>query len=65
MALAFCCYCLKSAVVEGPRNAKARRVCPDCRWRALIELAPLDMISKEEADELNVVLGGSNGDTVR
>ena len=59
-----CRFCGKMWVDKNqPRNAKnfqGFRGGNACRVKAFIFLAPLNLISKEEADELNVALGGAS-----
>lgn len=54
MSLKICRYCSAPTIVPGPRNAKIVGCCLKCRWKGLLELAQEDMITGEEANELQV-----------
>lgn len=56
MALKLCKYCRMPTIVPGPRNQKIEGCCSKCRWKGLRDLAELDMLSREEAEELNALL---------
>lgn len=58
--ISICLLCGSTKLVPGPRNQKDKGYCGSdkCRVPALMMLAREDLLTKEEADELNVALGG-------
>lgn len=56
-----CCICRTPKVVPGPRNKQKKGFCGStpCTIEGLLRLAAEDMLTREEADDLNRLLGGT------
>lgn len=54
-----CCICSSPKVVPGPRNKQKKGFCGSkpCTIEGLLRLAAEDMLSREEGDHLNALLG--------
>jgi hypothetical protein len=61
--ISVCSMCLRPRVVPGPRNEKRYGFCgsKDCYVKGGLELAAEDMLSREEADQLNSILSSEPG----